>query len=122
VLQCGADCLAGDPLGGFNLTTAGLASCAEEAAKTGLPLLVLGGGGYHAPNTARAWTVLTAGLLGVGLDEDIPDCDPHFTEYGPDFTLSVTPGLARNQNTEKELQEKIDAILSNLKLISKPDA
>ena len=29
VIQCGADCLTGDPLGGFNLTPEGMAQCVD---------------------------------------------------------------------------------------------
>lgn len=50
VFQCGADCLNGDPLGGFNLTNHGLANCVKFIAEWSLPLLVLGGGSslsYH---------------------------------------------------------------------------
>ena len=47
---CGADALGGDPLGGLNLSPAGLADCVRHVsersiAQGGLPLLLLGGGG-----------------------------------------------------------------------------
>jgi acetoin utilization deacetylase AcuC-like enzyme len=46
VLQCGADSLAGDKLGPFNLSHRGHAACIEFVESFGLPLMVLGGGGY----------------------------------------------------------------------------
>lgn len=64
VLQSGADSLSGDRLGRFNLTTKGHAACHEFMAKFGLPLLVLGGGGYKIKNVARCWAYETAVLLG----------------------------------------------------------
>ena len=44
VYQCGADVIAGDPLGGFNLTNTGFNKCVKYIAKWELPLLILGGG------------------------------------------------------------------------------
>ena len=69
VLQCGADSLAGDRLGTFSLSnrcqlsfnsvlilfnTRGHGHCVEKVAALGLPLLVLGGGGYTVKNVARS--------------------------------------------------------------------
>ena len=59
VLQCGADSLAGDRLGCFNLTLLGHAACVEYVRSFNLPLLVLGGGGYTVRNVARCWTYET---------------------------------------------------------------
>lgn len=66
VLQCGADSLAGDRLGCFNLSMRGHAQCVEFCKKFGVPLLLLGGGGYTIRNVARTWTYETA--LAVGMD------------------------------------------------------
>ena len=46
VLQCGADSLAGDRLGCFGLSIAGHGACVDWVRGLGLPLVVLGGGGY----------------------------------------------------------------------------
>ena len=75
VLQCGADSLAGDKLGCFNLSMegnvrpvtrliSGHASCVEFVLKFGVPVLVLGGGGYTMRNVARAWAYETGLLVG----------------------------------------------------------
>lgn len=64
VLQCGADSLAGDKLGCFNLSMEGHASCVEYVLKFGVPVLVLGGGGYTMRNVARAWAYETGLLVG----------------------------------------------------------
>lgn len=69
VLQCGADSLAGDRLGCFNLSSSGHADCVKFIKSFGLPTLLLGGGGYTIRNVARAWTVETA----VAVDMDLPD-------------------------------------------------
>lgn len=46
VHQCGADSLVGDRLGCFNLTTRGHSKCIEFARSFGIPMLLVGGGGY----------------------------------------------------------------------------
>ena len=60
VLQCGADSLTGDRLGCFNLTLRGHAECVSYVKSLGLPLLVLGGGGYTIRNVARCWAYETS--------------------------------------------------------------
>jgi histone deacetylase 1/2 len=67
VLQCGADSLSGDRLGGtaFRLSSAGHAACVRHARDANLPLLVLGGGGYTVRNVAKLWAYETAVLCGM---------------------------------------------------------
>lgn len=79
---------------------------------TGLPVLLLGGGGYHPANAARLWTVLTAAVLDrtQDLDLDIPDCDPFFTRYGPDFQVTVSRSCARNKNDPLKVQKMVEQI------------
>ncbi|CAG8829649.1 8711_t:CDS:2, partial [Racocetra persica] len=69
VLQCGADSLAGDRLGCFNLSMKGHAACVDFVKDFNIPLLVVGGGGYTIRNVARAWTYETGLLLGEQLNE-----------------------------------------------------
>lgn len=64
----GADSIAGDKLGVFNLSTRGHAACHKFMASFGIPMLVLGGGGYKIKNVARLWTYETGVLLGEVLD------------------------------------------------------
>ena len=73
VLQCGADSLAGDRLGKFNLTSAGHAAAVARVAGYGRPTLVLGGGGYKVANVARCWAAETGRLLGTELDDEVPE-------------------------------------------------
>ena len=60
VLQCGADSLAHDRLGQFNLSLEGHGDCVRFMKSQGLPLLLLGGGGYTTKNVARCWAYETA--------------------------------------------------------------
>merc|ERR1719305_1287664 len=72
VLQCGADSLTGDRLGCFNLTLKGHGECVRFVKGFGVPLLVLGGGGYTIRNVARCWAYETSVVLDTPLGEDIP--------------------------------------------------
>ena len=74
VVVCGgADSLSGDRLGCFNLSLQGHAHCMDFLAKFGVPMLVLGGGGYTMRNVARCWCYETGRMLA----EELPDeCAP----------------------------------------------
>jgi histone deacetylase 1/2 len=64
VLQCGADSCAGDRVGVLDLSSAGHAACVRQVRDLGLPLLVVGGGGYTVHNVAKLWAYETAVLCG----------------------------------------------------------
>ncbi|KAH9985503.1 hypothetical protein BJV77DRAFT_1061972 [Russula vinacea] len=105
VLQCGVDGLAEDPLGAWNWSLGG---------EGGLACLLLGGGGYSLPNTARAWALLTSLACGVPLSLDTPIPNhAGFTVYAPSFTLDVPPSNVRDENTEDYLTE-VDAIFERV--------
>ncbi|KAL6841214.1 hypothetical protein ACP4OV_028987 [Aristida adscensionis] len=102
VLQCGADSLARDRLGCFNLSIEGHAECVKFVKKFNIPLLVTGGGGYTKENVARCWAVETGVLLDTELPNVIHDMefynDIFFAEipnneyieyFAPDYTLKV---------------------------------
>jgi len=114
VLQCGADSLTGDRLGCFNLSVAGHANCVEFIKSFGLPLLVLGGGGYTVRNVARCWAYETSVLLNAPIDNDIPFND-FFEYYAPDFKLHLTPTGQENQNKTENLHNIVCRVLANLK-------
>ena len=104
VLQCGADSLAGDRLGCFNLSLKGHAECVEYIKSFNLPTLVLGGGGYTVRNVARCWTYETSVLLNTPLNNEIPYND-FFEYYAPDFKLHITPSSSmENVNKPEQLQ------------------
>lgn len=56
--------MAGDKLGAFNLSMRGHAECLRFVQSFGLPMLVLGGGGYKISNVARCWAYETGVILG----------------------------------------------------------
>ncbi|KAF9262290.1 Arginase/deacetylase [Marasmius fiardii PR-910] len=132
VVQCGVDTLAGDPgsskadsdsvgvgnwsLGGRagDMGEGSLGWCIHRIFRTwrGKKLL-LGGGGYHSPNVARAWAYLTSIALDkpLPLDTRIPISHDGFPLYAPSFTLDVPPGNMEDLNWSKgnKVQELSDA-------------
>ena len=114
VLQCGADSLAGDRLGCFNLSHRGHAHCVEFVKRFNIPLLVLGGGGYTIRNVSRCWAYETALLLDRKLPEELPFND-YFEYYSPDYTVTVPPSNMANQNTPEYLHKLKTRILENLR-------
>ncbi|PAA91663.1 hypothetical protein BOX15_Mlig014527g2, partial [Macrostomum lignano] len=117
VCQCGADALATDEFKIFNLTLTGYLDCVKLLLQSRRPLLLLGGGGYHFPSTAKLWTAITALAVGVDLDKDIPE-HSFFSQYGPDFCLDVTPSLKRNLNDSTELRLLVESAVENLKRLA----
>ncbi|CAD7695617.1 unnamed protein product [Ostreobium quekettii] len=115
VFQCGADSLGGDKLGVFNLSIQGHASCLQYMQSFGVPMLVLGGGGYTVKNVARCWAYETGTLAGVELAEDLPATE--FLElYEPGYQLDSSRGRQdiQNANDTADLLKMQQQILANL--------
>jgi histone deacetylase 1/2/histone deacetylase 8 len=109
VLQLGADGLPRDPVGLYGRWgvegDGGMLWCVEQVRRWGIPIVVLGGGGYDHPNTARAWARVTALVVSGSIagrptltvqlsqelsgDTEVPHHE-HFPEYAPSFTLEVS--------------------------------
>jgi len=116
VLQCGADSLAGDRLGCFNLTLQGHADCVNFVKSFNVPTLVLGGGGYTMRNVARCWTYETSVILGQQIKDELP-FNNYFEFFGPDYCLHITASNMENRNTRKQLDgivEKLHEVLDGL--------
>jgi histone deacetylase 1/2 len=101
VLQCGADSLAGDRLGCFNLSLKGHADCVQFMKEFNVPLLLLGGGGYTIRNVARCWTYETAIATDSQISDELPYND-YYDYYGPDFRLFVP---SNNMDTREYLEK-----------------
>ncbi len=127
VLQCGADSLAGDRLGVFNLTLRGHAACVEFCDALRIPMVVMGGGGYTMRNVARCWTFETAKLLNVEISNDLPPTK--FFEYYTnssekggsaltDYKLHIKPLThLRNDNSRTYLEALYARIAESLREI-----
>ncbi|KAK4396755.1 Histone deacetylase 9 [Sesamum angolense] len=125
VLQCGADSLAGDRLGCFNLSIDGdmlvistiwHAACVRFVKQLNLPLLVTGGGGYTKENVARCWTVETGALLGVELPNEIPEND-YIKYFAPEYSLKCPSGHMENLNSKSYLNTIRQQVCENLSSI-----
>ena len=91
VLQCGADSLGGDRLGQFNINIRQHGECVSFVKRLGVPLLLLGGGGYTARNVARAWCHETA----LATDNTLPEHIPMDIVPRPEAFASRAHGDAR---------------------------
>ena len=117
VIQCGADSIAYDKLGTHNCTIKGHAQCIKIVKSWGLPLLVLGGGGYTIKNVARCWAYETGVCLDQDstLDDNIPQND-YYEYYGPDYKLHFAERQdEKNLNTPEYLEFVQTKCLINLK-------
>ncbi|GFZ42858.1 histone deacetylase [Saitozyma sp. JCM 24511] len=104
VLQCGADSLGCDRLGTFNLSIAAHGECVRFIKSFGLPLLVLGGGGYRQSSVARCWTYETGVLAGVALPDELPS-NNYYEFFAPDYHLHPPlTGQIQNLNTRQSLE------------------
>ncbi|ODQ45440.1 hypothetical protein PICMEDRAFT_74199 [Pichia membranifaciens NRRL Y-2026] len=113
VFQCGGDSLSGDRLGCFNLSMYGHANCINYIKSFGLPLMILGGGGYTMRNVSRTWTYETGLLNQKVLGPELPFND-YFEYYGPDYKLEVRPSNMHNANTPEYLNRIMTQIFTNL--------
>jgi histone deacetylase 1/2 len=113
-LQCGADSLAGDRLGCFNLTLKGHAMCVEFMKSYNLPMLVLGGGGYTIRNVARCWSYETALLLDSPISDTLP-YNEYLDYYAPDYKLHIEPSNMENQNSREYLEKHLVQLMENLR-------
>lgn len=118
VLQCGADSLGSDRLGCFNLSIKGHGECVKVVKEFGLPILVLGGGGYTKRNVARCWTYETSVILNEEISNDIP-YNEYLEYFAPDFTLH--PDIftkQENLNTKQYMEHLKQMVGEHLKQLT----
>jgi histone deacetylase 3 len=118
VLQCGADSLACDRLGCFNLSLKGHGECVRFVKSFGIPTLVLGGGGYTIRNVARCWTYETSLLLGASLSNELPDND-YMSFFAPDYKLhpELRSWQIENLNPRPFLDRIRQRVLEHIRLL-----
>ncbi|KAJ1509445.1 Histone deacetylase 1 [Coelomomyces lativittatus] len=114
VLQLGADSVAGDKLGMFNVSMKGHGRCVEFLKRFQVPLLMLGGGGYTIRNVARVWTYETALAVGQSLPLQLP-YNEFIRYYGPEYLLDVPATNIPNTNTPAQLNKIISRIFEVLR-------
>ncbi|KTW31928.1 histone deacetylase HOS2 [Pneumocystis jirovecii RU7] len=119
VLQCGADSLGCDRLGQFNLSIKGHGECVKFIKSFGLPLLVLGGGGYTVRNVARCWAYETGICLDAELPDTLPSETPYIDYFAPDYTLhpKITSRV-ENKNNRKYLENLRMHVVEQLRYLN----
>ncbi|CAL8465253.1 g4788 [Coccomyxa elongata] len=116
IVVCGgADSLSGDRLGCFNLSLQGHAACMEFLAGFGVPMLVLGGGGYTMRNVARCWCYETGRLLGQELPDELPaEALRNYDYYMDTHRLRISVSNMKNANSREQLEHIKLTVLQNL--------
>ncbi|KAJ8145665.1 hypothetical protein OY671_001244 [Metschnikowia pulcherrima] len=118
VQQCGADSLGYDRLGCFNLNIRAHGECVKFTKSFGIPMLVLGGGGYTPRNVSRLWCYETSVLNDVTLESKIPSSVPTYEWFGPDYSLHPhLDGRLDNKNSKKYLDCVRQYVLEQLRTI-----
>jgi histone deacetylase 1/2 len=119
VLQCGGDSLSGDRLGCFNLSMDGHANCVKYVKSFGVPVIVLGGGGYTMRNVARTWAYETGELVSEKMAKQLPFND-YYEYFAPDYELDVRPSNMENANSHDYLHKIKSAVIENIRRTGKP--
>ncbi|CAI6334922.1 unnamed protein product [Periconia digitata] len=119
VLQCGGDSLSGDRLGCFNLSMEGHANCVTYVKSFGVPVIVLGGGGYTMRNVARTWAFETGRLVNADMTRQLPFND-YYEYFAPDYELDVRPSNMENLNSVDYLHKIKSAVIENIRRTGKP--
>ncbi|BGP37145.1 histone deacetylase (class I) Clr6 [Rhodotorula kratochvilovae] len=114
VLQCGADSLASDKLGSFNLSMRGHAACVAFMRTFNVPLIIVGGGGYTIRNVARTWAFETGLACGLEMGRDLP-FNEYLEYFGPEFKLDVPRNNMDNANSREYLDKTTASILEGLR-------
>lgn len=119
VQQCGADSLGYDRLGCFNLNIRAHGECVKFIKSFGIPMLVVGGGGYTPRNVSRLWCYETSVLNDVNLDHKIPNYLPTYDWFGPDYSLHPQlDGRIDNKNSKKYLQSVQTTIMEQIRYLN----
>ncbi|AOA62555.1 Histone deacetylase [Komagataella phaffii CBS 7435] len=119
VQQCGADSLGCDRLGGFNLNIRAHGECVNFIKSFGIPLLVLGGGGYTPRNVSRLWCYETSIMTNTKLASKLPEELPFRNFFEPDYSLHPNLGdRIENKNTRKYLESVRIRVMEQLRYLN----
>ena len=71
VLEIGMDILSVDPLTHLSMTNNAIADVLPQLRAIGIPVLMVGGGGYNPTATARGWALCWQTVCGMATDTDL---------------------------------------------------
>ena len=121
-LQCGADSLTGDPIGGLRLSTIGHSSAVKKVLDSNLPVILGGGGGYNLANVAKCWAYETALVANMEVPNVISQDSYYKSRFNNNYNLHVfaTKETIKsdllNYGNEKGYKDRLLAsVLSNLR-------
>ena len=83
----------------------------------GIPLLLVGGGGYSLRNVARCWTYETSVALGVEIPNEIPE-HMYSSYFKPEDKIHVQVSNMENHNNREYMEKHLKELLDNLKHVS----
>jgi histone deacetylase 1/2 len=122
VMCCGADSIAGDRLGCWNMSLRGHGAAVDFVKTFNVPIVLLGGGGYTPRNVARCWAYETAVALGNHneLKDEIP-MNEMYTSYGPSFKFHLdVDSEMENKNVRAYFEPIVTTVLENLSQLKGP--
>jgi len=121
VITCGADCLAGDPLSGMELSNTALWRAVLSLLEMCPRAVVLGGGGYNPWTLVRCWTGLWGLLSGRSLPDRLPsaavellsgfDCDLVDEEDREPGWLTTLRDEPNEPGVRPELEQQVERML-----------
>jgi histone deacetylase 1/2 len=82
----------------------------------GIPMVLIGGGGYSLRNVARCWTYETSVALGHEIPNEIPQ-NEYSMYYYPQNKIHVTVSNQENMNSREEVELTTKQIIENLKSV-----
>lgn len=118
-MQCGADSLRGDTIGGFNLSISGHSKAISHVLSKRLPTVFNGGGGYNVENVARCWAYESLVITNQFPDElTIPENSKYKYEYTSTDLLFQPENkhmITNDYNTDDYTQKILAKVFSGIK-------
>jgi len=87
----------------FNLSVKGHAECVAHIKSYGVPMILIGGGGYTLRNVPRCWTYETAVALGKEIENEIPEF-AYSSYFGPDCKIHLPVSNMENNNKRDHIE------------------
>ena len=113
-MQCGADSLKGDRIGGFNLSIEGHGKAVKYVLDKGLPTVFTGGGGYTVENVSRCWSYESCIITNQMQDHFVIPENSKFKNEFKDDDLLFTPENRHGINNDLNSNDYIQKILNKV--------
>lgn len=91
-------------MGLFNLSVRGHAESVRFMKSFGVPMILIGGGGYSLRNVSRCWTYETSVALGIEIENDIPE-NEYSSYFGPDYKIHLPVSNMENNNSREQVEK-----------------